>query len=136
MKQFNKEFILFIVGGLSYLLVELAWRGYSHWTMFFVGGLCFISVGVINEIIPWEMPLKEQMFYGMCIVTTMEFISGLIINVLLGMNVWDYSDMPFNLYSQVCLPFSIAWYFVSGIAIVLDDYLRYIFFDEEKPRYT
>ena len=34
-----------------------------------------------------------------------------------------------------CLPFTVAWYILSLLAIVLDDHLRYWIFGEEKPRY-
>ena len=72
---------------------------------------------------------------GAVVVTVLEFITGLVVNVWLGLNVWDYSDMPLNILGQICLPFSIAWIALSAIAIVLDDYLRYWLFKEEKPRY-
>ena len=51
------------------------------------------------------------------------------------MDVWDYSNMPFNILGQICLPFTILWFFISILAIVLDDWIRYIMFDEEKPHY-
>ena len=35
----------------------------------------------------------------------------------------------------ICLPFTVAWYILSLLAIVLDDHLRYWIFGEEKPRY-
>ena len=47
----------------------------------------------------------------------------------------DYSDLPLNILGQICIPFSIIWFFISGIGIVMDDYIRYIFFKEEKPKY-
>ena len=47
-----KQAILFGAGGLLYVFVEMLWRGYSHWTMFIVGGLCFVLIGLINEVIP------------------------------------------------------------------------------------
>ena len=34
----NKYLFLFDVGGLLYILIELIWRGRSHWTMFLLGG--------------------------------------------------------------------------------------------------
>ena len=43
--------------------------------------------------------------------------------------------MPFNLLGQICLPFAVAWLALAAVAIVLDDYLRYWLFGEEKPRY-
>ncbi len=81
------------------------------------------------------MKLWKQMLIGACIVTFMEFISGYIINIKLGWQVWDYSNLPFNIMGQICLPFSIIWFFISLVAIVVDDYLRYCLFKEERPHY-
>lgn len=134
--KFIRPLILILVGGLLYLLIEILFRGYSHWTMFIVGGLCFYFVGLINETnISWDMSIWLQAFIGMCVITAVEFISGFILNIWLGLRIWDYSDLPFNLFGQICLPFSIAWYFISIPAIVLDDWLRYLM-GGEKPHYT
>ncbi len=130
-----KLLILFGTGGLLYVLFELAWRARSHWTMFVVGGACFILIGLVNEIFTFEMPLVRQMMISALVVTLVEFVSGCVINLLLGWNVWDYSEMPFNIKGQICLPFTVLWFFVSAIGIVLDDYLRYWWFGEEKPHY-
>lgn len=130
-----KYLFLSVVGGTIYIGLELFWRGHSHWTMFILGGICFVCCGLLNEVISWEISISRQMFYGATIITLLEFITGCIVNLYLGWNVWDYSDVPLNIYGQVCLLFSIAWYYVSGLAIVLDDYLRYWFFGEEKPHY-
>ena len=126
--------ILFVIGGLLYLLIELVFRGHTHWTMFFVG-LCFVLVGAINEVISWETPLVIQCIIGGVIITAVEFVSGCIINLWLGWAVWDYRDMPFNLLGQICLPFSLLWVLISAVAIVVDDYVRYYLFGEERPRY-
>lgn len=126
---------LFSVGGGVYIMMELLWRGYSHWTMFIVGGMCFVLVGLLNELLTFEMSLVYQMAMGACIITQVEFISGCIINLWLGWDVWDYSDMPFNVYGQICLPYMVLWFLISGAAIILDDYLRYWWFGEERPKY-
>lgn len=138
MKQLKiiiKNLILFVIGGLIYNLVEIIYRGNTHWTMFLVGGLCFLFIGWINKIFSWELAFWKQMLIGGFIVTVLEFVSGCIINLWLGWEVWDYSNMLLNLLGQVCLPFSVLWVFLSAIAIVLDDYLRYWLFNEEKPKY-
>lgn len=135
MKSLVKQLILMSIGGLLYVILELIWRGRSHWTMFIVGGICFLCIGAINEVIPWEMPIWQQGIIGSIIVTNIEFISGCIINLWLGLAVWDYSNVPFNLLGQICLPFIFIWFFISLIAIVIDDYLRYLIFNEEKPNY-
>lgn len=135
MKALCKNLFLFIVGGILYYLIEIIWRGRSHFSMFFVGGLCFVLIGKINEYISWETPVYIQSILGSIIITTIEFISGCILNIWLGLDVWDYSNIPFNLLGQICLPFSVLWIFISFAAILLDDYIRYFFFGEEKPRY-
>lgn len=135
LKLLFRYLILLCIGGLIYCGIEISTRGYTHISMFLVGGICFICCGLVNECFEWYTPLLLQMFICCIIITTIEFISGCIINLALGLNVWDYSNQPFNLYGQICLLFSILWYFLSLPAIVLDDYIRYWFFHEEKPRY-
>lgn len=134
-KTLLRLFILFVIGGLIYILIELLWRGYSHWTMFIVGGICFVSIGLINEIFTFEMALFHQMTISSIIVTVIEFISGCVINLYFKLHVWDYSNLPFNILGQICLPFMMLWFLLSLPAIILDDYLRYWIFCEEKPHY-
>ena len=67
----NKYLFLFDVGGLLYILIELLWRGWSHWTMSILGGICFVFLGLINEILPWQMPLWQQILIGAIGITTL-----------------------------------------------------------------
>ena len=131
----KKHLILGTIGGLIYVLLELIWRGYSHWTMFLLGGTCFVLLGLINEILDWDTPLTLQMLIGCTIITVLEFIAGCVVNLWLGWNVWDYSDIKFNILGQISLFSSIGWYFISFVGITLDDWLRYRLFGEKKPRY-
>ena len=135
MKRYHKEIILWLIGGLLYMGIELMWRGYSHWTMFVLGGICFVLLGRINEVIPWDMPLWMQVLIGTAIITGLEFITGCIVNLWLGWNVWDYSNVPFNVIGQICLPYILLWIQISLAGIVSDDYLRHWLFKEEKPHY-
>ncbi len=135
MSKALKNLFLFSFGGIAYVLIELIWRGYSHRSMFVLGGLCFILLGLINEKYTQDIPLPVQMLIGTFIITVLEFISGCILNIRLGLNVWDYSDMPFNILGQICLPYMILWFLLSPVCIITDDYIRYLFFGEEKPHY-
>ena len=135
MKRYHKEIILWLIGGLLYMGIELMWRGYSHWTMFVLGGICFVLLGRFNEVIPWVMPLWMQVLIGTAIITGLEFITGCIVNLWLGWNVWDYSNVPFNVIGQICLPYILLWIQISLAGIVSDDYLRHWLFKEEKPHY-
>lgn len=135
MRQLLKYLVLFCTGGLSYLLIEILYRGHTHWTMSILGGICFVLMGLINNILGFETSLILQMFISALIITVLEFLSGLLLNVYLGLNIWDYSHLPFNLMGQVCLPFSIIWFFLSPLGIFADDFIRWKLFHEPKPHY-
>jgi len=135
MKIAFKELVLFLIGAALYVMIELLWRGYSHWTMLILGGVCFVCLGLINEIIPWNVALWKQALLGASIITILEFITGCIINIYFKLNVWDYSNMRFNILGQVCLVYFILWIPLSTVGIILDDYLRHWIFREEKPHY-
>ena len=130
-----KYFTLFIIGGISYYFIEIIYRGYSHFSMIIVGGICFVLIGAINEFSNKEVPLLLQMILAVLIVDTIELISGIIINKVLLLNVWDYSKLRFNLLGQISLRSSIAWFFLSLLAIYMDDLLRYLLFSEQIPKY-
>ena len=135
MKHF-KDPILFLIGGAVYYFIELAYRGHSHPSMFFVGGLCFLLIGSLNEhVFSWTMPLNSQMTLSAFIITAIEFIAGFILNIILRLNIWNYYDQPYNLLGQICLLYTCLWYFLSLPAILLDDYLRDKWFGEDRETY-
>lgn len=119
----KKETIIFLIFGFLYICLELLYRGRTHISMFFVGGLCGVLIGLINDNTP-DISLFYQCILGTTIVTLIEFISGCYLNIYLGLGVWDYSHVPFNFLGQVCLPFSIIWMLLSIPVIYLDDYLK------------
>ena len=135
MKALLKNTTLFFIGGIIYYLIEIAWRGYSHWTMYLLGGFCFLCIGLINEILTWEIKFWKQALFGAVVITALEFFTGCVVNLLLNWNVWDYSNIRFNLLGQICLPYAILWFPLSASGIILDDWLRYFLFKEEKPHY-
>ena len=83
LKLVSKYSFLFDAGGVLYVLIELAWRSWSHWTMFVLGGLCFIYLGLINEIMSWDMPLWQQVWIGAVGITALEFLTGCVVNLWL-----------------------------------------------------
>ena len=121
--KFLKNLLIFSIFGLTYGLIEILWRGYTHPSMVIVGGICGLLIGLLNERNK-KINLLLQMVEGMVIVTVLEFVSGIILNLCLGLNVWDYSNMRFNLLGQVCPQFCIAWFFLSYFVIRIDDLLR------------
>ena len=118
-----KEFIIFIIFGLMYVTIELLYRGHTHYSMFIVGGVCGVLIGLINDNTP-DMPLLPQCVLGAIIITVIELLTGLFLNVYLGLNVWDYSNQPFNFMGQICPQFCIIWCILSILVIRIDDWLK------------
>lgn len=135
MRAVFKHLTLFIYGGILYGLCECLWRGHTYPSMFVLGGLCFVLLGGINEHLSFDMHLTLQALIGAGIVLSLEFIFGVVLNLWLKLGVWDYSALPFNLLGQICLYFAFAWYALSFVAIIFDDFLRYWLFGEERPHY-
>lgn len=111
--------LLFLAGSCGYPALELLWRGRTHYSMALAGGICMM---LINQVCCERMRGKSvfsRCFAGSAIITGVEFAVGLVFNDLMGLNVWDYSSMPFNLMGQVCLPYSVLWYGLSLPAMAL-----------------
>ncbi len=128
-----KNAVLGYIGGMLYIGLELIWRQWSHGSMFLVGGICFVLIGNIDRFAP-RTPMLMQMVVGAILVTSVELVSGLIINVALGLRVWDYSAMPYNLWGQICISYFFLWILVSAAAIWLEDLLRQKLFGEDRIR--
>ena len=131
-----KLLLLFLFGGLAYFTIEVLWRGHSHWTMFVLGGIIFLLLDGINEFLSWETPLWIQGLIGTAIIYVLEFVTGCVVNLWLGWQVWDYSDKPYNLLGQICPQMFLWWFLLSLVGIVLGDVIRWKLLGEEKPRYN
>ena len=119
----KKGVIFFTVGGAGYALIELMYRGRTHWTMIIAGGICFVICSLIAERFR-EKPLLCKAFLCAISVTAVELIFGIIFNLILKMNVWDYSKCPFNFLGQICPLFSLLWGALGCIFIPLADIMN------------
>lgn len=134
MLLFPKYFILACIGGSLYMLTEIIWRGYSHWTMGAAGGICFLMLGWIHSRFSRSVPLYLQAISGAVLVTAIELLFGIICNIWLNLNIWDYGNLPFNLFGQICLPYALLWIPLSCAGIVLYRWISHLLFHEDKPR--
>lgn len=114
-KGLKKYFTFFVIGGIGYALVELIWRGRTHWTMMIAGGICFISFSVISELFR-EKPILYKAALCSLTVTTVELVFGVVFNIIFKMNVWNYSNMPLNLLGQICPLYSLLW---GGLSLLV-----------------
>jgi uncharacterized membrane protein len=146
MKSVFKNIIIFCIGFTIYQSIEGIFKmvvpnmGAESFLMGIIGGLALLLIGGINNKLSWNMPIwLQSIIGGVCILGT-EFIMGLILNkwlcpLLNKPLIWDYSNFPGNIMGQICPQFFIAWILLGATCIVVDDYLRYFLFNEEKPHY-
>jgi len=135
LKKTMKLFVLFILGGSAYILVEILWRQSSHESMFVLGGLLFVLLGALNEGRFSEMGLLRQSVLGSVVITIFELAAGLLLNVRLGLEVWDYADLSLNFMGQISLLYFFLWIPLSGVAVLLDDWLRHLLFGQRRPEH-
>lgn len=135
--RFNKlykDFILIFILGSLYMILEGLWRGWTNISMLFVGGVCAFLVGKLNEHPRfYDRKMWQQCLSGTLITLCIEFISGMILNVWLKLNIWDYSNLKYNLCGQICLTYAVLWFLLMPLTIFIDDWLRYKLFQEKKP---
>ncbi len=126
MKRIIEYPVVFTGGGLGYGLLELIYRGRTHWTMLLAGGLSLALIYAASNKIKAKRWQKWVM--GAFIISTIEFVTGVIVNILLGLNVWSYSHHRFSLMGQICLLFSFLWFLLCIPAVWLCETVRKKFF--------
>ena len=119
----TKQVIILVLGGAGYILIELLWRGRTHPTMFFAGGISFLLVHTVSFVFKNSSILTKAIISGMSI-TVVELIFGVVFNLLFDFGVWDYSSQPFNFLGQICPLFTVAWCFASFVFIPLERFLN------------
>jgi uncharacterized membrane protein len=134
----RKILLWMLMGGMAYYALEGVWHipingGWANVCMLVVGGLCFVLVGGVNQHPKfYNLKMRWQALIGAVIVLVVEFFAGCVINLWLGMGVWDYTDMPLNILGQVCLPYGILWFLLMPLAIWLEDRLELVFYSYYK----
>lgn len=111
----------FGIGAVAYGLIEVAARDYTHWTMALTGGTVMVLLNLINQTKGLNILVKCLL--GAIVITSLEFSVGMVTNVALGWNVWDYSDKPLNIWGQICPQFTLGWFFLSIPAYGICSYI-------------
>ena len=118
MRILEKCIFLFIIGGIGYGLLEICFRGFTHWSMIITGGSAFVSLYLINHTLP-NITIISKALAGCTIITLLEFTVGLIVNKLYSFGVWDYTGLPANILGIISLKFSLCWFAISFFMIAI-----------------
>ena len=142
MRKAVLSLLLWTWTGTTYFFVEVVFktlRGRPEtisWTMLALAILLAIPLERFGAELPWDCPLWLQALICGTAITVAELAAGLVLNICLGMAVWDYSSLPGNLWGQICPQFWALWCLLSLPMIVILDWLRYAVEGGETPRYT
>lgn len=142
MRRLLRSLVLWVFGGTMYFLLEVVWKmaqGHPNeisWTMLVLAAMICIPLDQVNEHPSRNMPLWLQAVLGGMGITAAELVAGLVLNVWLGLGIWDYSNSSINLCGQICLTFALMWVPVAGAGIVMFAWLRYWLYGERRPEYA
>ncbi len=107
--QPTENAFLLLLGGVLYCWLEILYRGHTHWSMAICGGVCALAIYHINKRFQnWNAACRAML--GAAMITLCELVTGCVVNLWLGLGVWDYSTLPFNLWGQICLAYSFVWF--------------------------
>ncbi len=113
MDRVLEYFLVYTLGAVTYGMMEILFRGFTHWTMFMAGGLCFtILYHIFNKRKRYS--LLMYCLIGTSVITGVELVFGCVFNLGLGWNVWDYSHYPMDFLGQICLSFTLLWFILSA----------------------
>ena len=118
MRKIGVYLLCFASGSILYPVIEILFRGYTHLSMGILGGICLCAIYFVHDCIKNERLIRKAILSAV-LITQLEFICGVIVNIALGLSVWDYSERPFNLAGQICPLFSFFWFVLSLIVVFL-----------------
>lgn len=130
MKNAEKYLLLFLFGGAVYGLIEVSFRGYTHWSMIITGGSAVLALYIINEAMRTSILIKA--FVGTTVITALEFTVGIMVNKVFNLGVWDYTNLPANFMGQISAIFSLCWYGLSIAAFILFDIFKRIIHSQKR----
>ena len=108
-QRLAETFFLLLAGSVLYCWLEILYRGHTHWSMAICGGVCTsVIYGINRRFYPYGD--VGCALLGALAITLSELVTGCLVNLWLGLGVWDYSHLPLNLWGQICLPFSAVWF--------------------------
>ena len=123
MKKIKKDTVFFVLGGAGYGTIEVLWRGYTHWAMLVAGGICFMGFSRIAKKFKNRSIFLKSALCALS-VTVVEGIFGIIFNIILKENIWDYSSLPLNVMGQICPLYTFLWGILGFVFIPLADALN------------
>ena len=119
---FSQLTTVFLSGCIAYPLLEIAYRGYSHWTMSLTGGFCLAILFLIQWSFP-DLTVWRKALLGALTFVTLELIVGTTANLWLGWAIWDYTNLRFHYLGQISLNFALIWFSLCSLFFLIAEWI-------------
>ncbi|MDO5755715.1 MAG: hypothetical protein Q4P28_05720 [Tissierellia bacterium] len=102
-------------------------RGFLHGPILPIYGIGMVSILIFT--FPFRHQIIPLFFAGMAAATLLELVTGIFMEKVFGVKLWDYHNRPYNYKGYICLRSSIFWgimstIFVHWINVGMDEFLR------------
>ena len=84
MSKQQQSCVIFLFGFYGYSLIEILWRGHTHWSMALTGGSCFMLLYRFFNQFPLQK-LWKKCVSAAGLVTCVEYFVGCIVNGVLNL---------------------------------------------------
>ncbi|HOK08761.1 MAG TPA: putative ABC transporter permease [Candidatus Hydrogenedens sp.] len=123
--DYHRSIVRFIIFALLGLVMEVFFTSFgglikhgeinlyghtSPWMMIDYGLLGIITPWLRNPLKANKVPLPLRAFVYMIGIFFVEYVSGIIFHKVIGLKIWDYSHLRYNLHGQITLLYAPAWY--------------------------
>ena len=115
-QKIKENTVIFTIGAGGYGLIEILWRGYTHWSMLCAGGIVFLGMSRIASALKKASAIIKGIVGGV-FVTAVEYAFGIVFNVILKKNV-------FNINGQICALYSVLWVLLSIICVPFSGFIK------------
>lgn len=123
------KFILFSIIGYVVEMITCAIIEHRWTNRGFLCGPMIPIYGIGSLLLVWVLkPFKEHLllviFLGMLLTTTIEYITGYVLEKIFHNKWWDYSHEKFNIHGYVCLKNAILFAIGTPIIVyIVDPYI-------------
>lgn len=108
----------FLAGAILYSSIEMMWRGRTHWTMAVLGGIVYMILNSISVHTP-GMSIAVKSILGSGVITLLEFLFGLVLNIKMGLKIWNYENIGYNILGQICPKYTVYWFILCMVAFII-----------------
>ena len=118
---------VFLLGCVACFWLQMLLFPEPLWLLAPSGGIGLYLVYRVNRFYP-RTALGVRALLGALLLTLTELFTGCIVNLGMGLSLWDYSALPYQFLGQICLPISLLYFFLC-FPLALISYLirRHVF---------